>query len=168
MFSRKYQRMAEQFQECIFLDIVGDESTDTRVSAAHPWSNAQASTLCGHTLRRVVVLQSHALQICLHPVERSLLFEPRQSVCFAQALQEWFPGSHGGMPLAIGRVSAGVGLLQQPQQPAQREGAPVQQPDMQEPALLRLKLHFRESLQAAHEDLWQGCMCHACCSRPGI
>eukprot|EP00891_Asterochloris_glomerata_P003776 jgi/Astpho2/3776/fgenesh1_pg.00061_%23_1_t len=30
MFSRKYQRMAEQFQECIFLDIVGDESTDTR------------------------------------------------------------------------------------------------------------------------------------------
>ena len=38
MFSRKYQRMAEQFQECIFLDIVGDESTDTRVSAVRPES----------------------------------------------------------------------------------------------------------------------------------
>lgn len=58
MFSRKYQRMAEQFQECIFLDIVGDESTDTRVRAARPWSNAQASILLAQSLEECVVLQT--------------------------------------------------------------------------------------------------------------
>ena len=32
MFSRKFQRMAEQFDDAIFLDIMGDETKDTRVS----------------------------------------------------------------------------------------------------------------------------------------
>ena len=31
MFSRKFQRLAEQFQDAIFLDIMGDETKDTRV-----------------------------------------------------------------------------------------------------------------------------------------
>ena len=31
MFSRKFQRMAEQFQDAIFIDIMGDETNDTRV-----------------------------------------------------------------------------------------------------------------------------------------
>lgn len=30
MFSRKFQRMAEQFDDAIFLDIMGDETKDTR------------------------------------------------------------------------------------------------------------------------------------------
>lgn len=34
MFSRKFQRLAEQFSDAIFLDIVGDETSDTRVSPA--------------------------------------------------------------------------------------------------------------------------------------
>lgn len=34
MFSRKFQRLAEQFQDAIFLDIMGDETSDTRVSQA--------------------------------------------------------------------------------------------------------------------------------------
>ena len=32
MFSRKFQRLAEQFEDAIFLDIMGDETKDTRVS----------------------------------------------------------------------------------------------------------------------------------------
>lgn len=34
MFSRKFQRLAEQFSDAIFLDIMGDETSDTRVSPA--------------------------------------------------------------------------------------------------------------------------------------
>ncbi|KAK9804758.1 hypothetical protein WJX72_003645 [[Myrmecia] bisecta] len=30
MFSRKYQRMAGAFQDCVFVDILGDESRETR------------------------------------------------------------------------------------------------------------------------------------------
>ena len=33
MFGRKFQRLAEQFGDAIFLDIMGDETNDTRVSA---------------------------------------------------------------------------------------------------------------------------------------
>lgn len=33
MFGRKFQRLAEQFEDAIFLDIMGDETNDTRVSA---------------------------------------------------------------------------------------------------------------------------------------
>ena len=32
MFGRKFQRLAEQFQDAIFLDIIGDETNDTRVN----------------------------------------------------------------------------------------------------------------------------------------
>ena len=73
MFSRKYQRMAEQFQECIFLDVVGDETTDTRVSAARPWSSAQASIINVQTLWACVLVQSHALQVILQTPMRVLL-----------------------------------------------------------------------------------------------
>ena len=34
MFSRKFQRLAEQFSDAIFLEIMGDETSDTRVSPA--------------------------------------------------------------------------------------------------------------------------------------
>lgn len=34
MFSRKFQRLAEQFSDAVFLDIMGDETSDTRVSQA--------------------------------------------------------------------------------------------------------------------------------------
>ena len=34
MFSRKFQRLADQFSDAIFLDIMGDETSDTRVSPA--------------------------------------------------------------------------------------------------------------------------------------
>ena len=32
MFTRKFQRMSEQYQDAIFLDIMGDETKDTRVN----------------------------------------------------------------------------------------------------------------------------------------
>jgi len=35
MFSRKFQRLAEQFEDAVFLEIMGDETKDTRVSALH-------------------------------------------------------------------------------------------------------------------------------------
>ena len=35
MFTRKYQRVAMTFKDCIFLDVTGDETTELRVSLGH-------------------------------------------------------------------------------------------------------------------------------------
>ena len=123
MFSRKYQRMAEQFQECIFLDIVGDESTDTRVSTARPWSN----------------------DTCRYPHKHSLPFEHclgRMYVCTgseSMVFLAFIGGRHWGGHL---HVLASCGSLRGVTR--HLEG----QLGMQEPALLQVELHVRQFLQS--------------------